>query len=69
MSIFDEINLAIATRKPTQTDMAVCDKYKMANELFEQLIQAGVITRRGCRLCPIENKICVDTQINHSKNT
>lgn len=66
MLISDKVSLAIVARKPAQMDKVVCDKYEAANELFEQLLQAGVIAKRGYQLCPIESKVCVDTQINHS---
>lgn len=65
MSISDKVSLVITARKPTQIDRVVCDKYEAANELFEQLLQAGVIAKRGYQLCPIESKVCVDTQVNH----
>ena len=69
MLISEEVSRALTCRKASSMDKIVCDKYEAANELFEQLIKAGVITKRGHRLCPIENKVCVVAEINYSHKT
>ena len=38
-------------------------------EEFEKLVEKRVVSKRGYQLLPIENRICDDTEINHSKTT
>lgn len=68
MSICAEISAAIMACKMTPLDKKVCDEYEAATAEFNQLVKKGVTSKRGYRLMSIENRICSDAEINHSKS-
>ena len=65
MSISDEITALTQTR-PQNLDRHICEGYESATKLFEGLVQCHLTARRGYQLISMENKICRDTEINHS---
>lgn len=67
MSICAELGAAIMACKMTPLDKKVCDEYETATAEFDQLVKKGVASKRGYQLMPIENRICSDAEINHSK--
>ena len=67
MSICDELLTVITDKMPKQDlDRHICEEYESANRLFEDLLQQKLTVKRGYQLLPIENRICQDTEINHS---
>lgn len=67
MSICDELSTALIDKTPKQElDRHICEEYESANRLFENLLQQKLTVRRGYQLLPIENRICQNTEINHS---
>ena len=65
MSICDELLTVLMDKTPKQElDRDICEGYESANRLFENLLQQKLTVRRG--LLPIENRICQNTEINHS---
>ena len=67
MSICTEISTAITTYKMRPVDKKICDGYEAATTEFECLVEKGVVSKRGHRLLPVENKSCCNIEINHSK--
>jgi hypothetical protein len=45
-----------------------CRRYETAIMDFEKMVSDGLVTKRGNQLLSIENKICDNVEINHSKN-
>lgn len=64
MSICEEI-CKICTDQ-TKIDKKACELYEIADKNFDELIQKGVISKRGYQLLPIENKVCIDAGVNRS---
>lgn len=67
MSICDELSTVLTNKTPMQElDRDICEGYESANRLFENLLQQKLTVKRGYQLLPIENRICQNTEINHS---
>ena len=67
MPICDELLTVLMDKTPKQElDRHICEGYESANRLFENLLQQKLTVRRGYQLLPIENRICQNTEINHS---
>lgn len=64
MSICDEVYKICIGQ--TKIDKKACELYEMADKNFNELIQKGVISKRGCQLLPTENKVCIDPGVNQS---
>lgn len=67
MSICDELLTVLMDQTPKpELDRHICEEYESANRLFENLLQQKLTVKRGYQLLPIENRICRNTEINHS---
>ncbi len=67
MSVCEELLTVLMDKTVQQElDRHVCEEYESANSLFEDLLRQKLTVRRGYQLLPIENRVCQNTQINHS---
>ncbi|HPY99097.1 MAG TPA: hypothetical protein PLZ06_08670 [Clostridia bacterium] len=68
MSLYDDVNSIIKKQRTMEFSEDTCRRYETAIMDFEKMVSDGLVTKRGNQLLSIENKICDNVEINHSKN-
>ena len=67
MSICSEVEKIVEDKSASKLDKLRCEQFEAASMAFECLVEKGVASRRGYQLLPIEDKVCIDIEVNYSK--
>ncbi len=67
MSICDDVQRIVTEQEEKLFDAKICEMYEEASRSFQELVDRGVVYKRGCQLLPIESTICNNVEFNAGK--